>query len=205
MVETIDKNNFMTDSRGRLVPIEMVPPVDRQRNDLVLELFENARCLQERMRAFKLQAMGDIQAFVDLSAERYGEKLGGQKGNITLMSFDGRFKVQLAVSEHLAFDERLQVAKKLIDACIGDWAQDSRAELKTIVLDAFQVDQEGRINTGRILALRRYAIDDERWKRAMQAISDSIQVVGSKSYLRFYERAGADGRFAAVSLDMAAL
>lgn len=195
----------MTDSRGRLVPVEMVPAIDRQRNELVLEMLEKAHRLQAEMRNFKLRAMGDIQAFVDLSAERYDVRLGGHKGNTTLMSFDGRCKIQVAIAEHLTFDERLQVAKKLVDECLSDWAEDSRAELKTIVLDAFQVDQEGRINTGRILALRRYAIEDSRWQKAMQAISDSIQVVGSKAYLRFYQRSGPEGRFVPIALDLAAL
>ena len=131
--------------------------------------------------------------------------LGGQKGNVSLVSFNGRLKVQVAISEHLAFDERLKAAKVLIDQCLTGWTADSRDEIKTIVLDAFQVDQEGRLNTARILGLRRLPIDDARWLRAMAAIADSMQVVGSKSYFRAYERSGPDGRWTAIALDLAAL
>lgn len=198
------KDQYWEDSRGRLVPVAIVSEIDQERDALVRELAAAAKDLQEAMRRFKLQAMGDVQAFVDLSAEKYDVKMGGQKGNITLVSYDGRFKVQVAISEHLSFDERLQAAKKLIDECLTDWTGDSRDEIKTIVLDAFQVDKEGRINTGRILGLRRLAIDDSRWLKAMQAIADSMQVVGSKTYLRIYER-GADGRYNAIALDLAAL
>jgi hypothetical protein len=205
MAETILKEDYMTDSKGRLVPKSMVPEIDRERDGLVIGLMADAKMLQDAMCNLKARAMEDIHAFVELSAEQYDVKLGGHKGNVTLVSFDGRYKIQVAIAEHLTFDERLQAAKKLIDECLNDWTEDSRAELKTIVLDAFQVDQEGRINTGRILALRRYAIDDQRWQRAMQAIGDSIQVVGSKSYIRFYERCGADHKFEPISLDMAVL
>lgn len=205
MAETINKKDFLTDSRGRLVPIAMVPEIDRLRNETVLEMIKYAKQLQDSMSTFKQSIMNDIMAFVDLSAERYDVKLGGQKGNITLMTFDGLFKIQLAVAEHLAFDERLQAAKKLIDECLNDWTEDSRNELKVIVLDAFQVDKEGRINSGRILSLRRYSINDPRWHRAMQAIGDSIQVIGSKSYIRFYERSMPDGKWEPISLDLAAL
>ncbi len=198
------KTEFWEDSRGRLVPISMVSDIDRQRDEIVREIAAAAKDLQESMRRFKLQAMGDVQAFVDLSAEKYGVKMGGQKGNVTLITYDGRYKIQVAISEHLAFDERLQAAKKLIDECLTDWTGDSRDEIKTIVLDAFQVDKEGRINTGRILGLRRLAINDQRWARAMQAIADSMQVVGSKTYLRIYERS-ADGKYSQVALDFAAL
>ncbi|MBI4928158.1 MAG: DUF3164 family protein [Anaerolineae bacterium] len=198
------EDNYWKDSKGRLVPISMVSEIDQQRDQLVREVADAAKNLRESMQRYKLQAMGDVQAFVDLSAERYGVKLGGQKGNTTLVSFDGKYKIQVAITEHLSFDERLQAAKKLVDECLTDWTGDSRDEIKTIVLDAFQVDKEGRINTGRILGLRRLPIDDERWLRAMAAIADSMQVVGSKTYLRIYER-DALGKYQPITLDLAAL
>lgn len=200
----ISMDDFMADSQGRLVPKNLVSEIDKTRDALVRELVNTARDLQKRMRGFKTRAMGDVQAFVDLSAEKYGVNLGGKKGNVNLVSFDGKFKVQVAVSEHLSFDERLQAAKKLIDECITDWTEDSRAEIKALINDAFQVDKMGRINTARILGLRRLEIHDERWETAMQAIGDSLQVVGSKSYFRAYERPE-DGKWRQIALDMAAL
>ena len=202
---TLEDVAFMKDSKGRLVPLEMVSEIDRTRDEVVRELVTAAKRLQAAMTGFKTRAMGDVQAFVELSAERYGVQMGGTKGNTTLTSFDGNFKVQVAIAEHLVFDERLQAAKHLVDQCLTDWSADSRAELKTVVLDAFQVDREGRVNTGRILSLRRLAIDDPRWLSAMRAISDSMQVMGSKSYIRVYERTGPDGRWAPIALDLAVL
>lgn len=201
---TQQNKDYWTDPKGRLVPMDMIAPVDRLRDELVRELIAAAQNLKDAMQHFKLQAMGDVQSFVDLSAEQYEVKMGGQKGNITLLAFDGSYKVQVAITEHITFDERLQAAKRLVDECLTDWTGDSRAEIKTIIMDAFQVDKEGRINTGRILGLRRLAIHDKRWVRAMQAIADSIQVVGSKTYLRFYERV-ASGGYVPIALDLAAL
>ena len=48
---------------------------------------------------------------------------------------------------------------------------------------------DGRL--GQVLALRRLNIEDKRWQRAMTAISDAIQITGSRSYLRVYEPLGA--------------
>lgn len=64
------------------------------------------------------------------------------------------------------------------------------------------MDKEGNLSTARILGLRRVDIQDDRWQRAMQAISDSVQVVGSKDYVRFYERDSL-GKYQPISLDMA--
>ena len=38
---------------------------------------------------------------------------------MTLTSFDGRFKVMVAVNDTVQFNEKLQVAKQLIDKCIA--------------------------------------------------------------------------------------
>ncbi|REM31517.1 DUF3164 family protein, partial [Mycobacterium tuberculosis] len=73
------------------------------------------------------------------------------------------------------FDERLQAAKALIDECIQSWSKSSNVNLKVLVNDAFQVDQQGKISTGRVLGLRRHDIDDEKWQLAMKAIGDSMQ------------------------------
>jgi hypothetical protein len=194
----------MKDAQGRLVPVNLVKDVDKVRDTLVREIAGKALALRETMRVFRDDAMGDMATFVELSAEQYGAKVGGHKGNLTLTSYDGQFKIQRSIAETLVFDERLQAAKELIDECITEWTEGSRDELKALINDAFQVDKEGRINTGRVLSLRRLAIDDDRWRRAMQAVSDSLQVAGTKAYIRIYARRE-DGKYEAVSLDMAAL
>lgn len=201
----LDQKDFMENSQGHLVPVKLVAEIDIARDDLVREMAAKAKGLRDAMAEFKRRAMGDVSAFVDLSAEKYGVEIGGGKGNITLTSFDGRMKIQLAISDSLVFDERLQAAKKLVDECLTEWSADSRDEIKIIVQDAFQVDKEGRINIGRILALRRLNIADEKWQRAMTAISDSLQVVGSKSYIRIYERENSESKWRQIALDIAAL
>ena len=194
-----------TDAKGRFVPEGMIKPIDRTRDDLVNEMICRARIVSDGLREFKGRVFADINAFVDLSAEQYGVKLGGSKGNLTLFNFDGSFKVQMAIAERMIFDERLQAAKQLIDACITDWSKGSRDEIKVLVQAAFQTDKEGKINTGRVLALRRLDIQDKMWQTAMKAIGESLQVVGSKEYVRFYERIGTSDQYRPISLDLAAL
>ena len=67
----------------------------------------------------------------------------------------------------------------MIDECLNDWTEGARAELRTLVNNAFRVDQDGNIKTGEVLSLRRLKFDDTRWQQAMTAISDAVTVVGS--------------------------
>ena len=197
-------DGYMEDAKGNLIPEAKVKEVDKLRDELARGVVRGAKDLQTSMKAFRAATLGDIQAFVQLSAEKYGAKRGGQKGNISLLSFDGRYKVQVQISEHLAFDERLQAAKALIDECLTEWTQGSPEEIKAIINQAFAVDKEGRVNTGAILGLRRLDIQDPRWREAMEAIADSLQVVGSKKLLRVYERQD-DGSYGPIALDLAVL
>ena len=194
---------YKKDAQGKLVPVDMIKDIDKQRDELVLGLVKEAQQQHEALVKFKSGAMSNIQKFIDESGKKYGVKMGGNKGNVTLLSFDGRFKVQRSIAEYLVFDERLQVAKELIDQCIHEWTEGSRSEIRVLINDAFQVDKEGKVSTTRILGLKRLDIKDRKWKKAMQAISDSIQVSGSKSYVRVYERVGESDQYKPISLDMA--
>jgi hypothetical protein len=196
---------YKEDARGALVPLKTIRPIDLARDDLVREIVAKVKDENVRLAMLKAEVFGDIEAFVALSGEKYGVAMGGKKGNVSLLSFDGRFKVQRAIAESLVFDERLQVAKELVDQCIHEWSEGARVEIRALINDAFQVDQAGRVNTGRILGLRRLDIKSEKWDQAMKAISESLQVAGSKTYFRVYERVGDSDQYRQVSLDIAAL
>ena len=196
---------YWKDARGALVPESLIKPIDKQRDQLVREIVKAAQQLSQLMTEFKGRTFGDIEAFVDLSLQEYDTKLGGKKGNVSLTTFDGQYKVMRANADNINFDERIQAAKELIDACVEEWSADARPEIKVIIDHAFAVDKQGKISIGRVLNLRRLDIKDPRWLKAMDAISDSLQVVGSTSYIRVYERIGKTEQYRQIPLDMAAV
>ncbi len=196
---------WLEDERGAMWPPEKVAPIDRARHELVMELAQSWIDFNRALRDLKIRAIGDVHAFVEMSAEEYGAKVGGSKGNVQLVSFDGRFKVQLHVHQFIAFDERLQAAKALIDECINEWADGANENLRVLINDAFDTDKQGNVSTSKILSLRRIRIDDQRWKHAMQALADCMMVCGSKNYIRVYRRNGEDNRWQAIPLDIAVL
>jgi len=196
-------DGFRLDAQGRHVPESMIKPLDLMRDELVMTIVGKTQELNQALADFKAKVFGDVDALVTIAADEYGAKLGGTKGNVTLFSYDGRFKVVRAKADNIRFDERLQGAKALIDECLQEWVKGSRPEIITLINDAFKVDQAGNIRTGSVLALRRLEITDERWIRAMQAISDAVTVVTTSSYVRVYERVGDTDRYEPISLDIA--
>lgn len=196
---------YKEDGTGALRPVDAIKKIDLLRDDLVMEIVSKAKIKRDELVTLKAEIYGDIESFVDLSSEQYGVKRGGKKGNVTLTSFDGKYKIIKANADNVVFDERLQAAKALIDECLADWSKGAHPGLVTIVNDAFRTDTKGELRTNRVLALRRHDINDIRWKNAMDAIADSLQVVGSKTYIRVYERIGQTDRYKQIPLDIAAV
>lgn len=194
----------MLDRKGRFVPLNQVPAHDLEMNDFVIRLVNQAKEQQELLREFKEQAFGDCYAFMDLLAEKYDRKVGGKKGNVSFTSYDGSYVVKIQVADSVHFGPELQIAKNIIDECLSDWAGNADEKLKAFIHDAFDVDKEGNLNTGRILSLRRIEIIDDRWSEAMKAIADSIMVSSTKPYVRFAQR-NEDGKVVNIPLDLAAL
>lgn len=196
---------YMQDANGNLVPIKLIKPIDLERDALVKSLIARADVARRPLVEFKTAAEDEIGDFIEHSAAQYGAALGGRKGNVSLMSFDGLKMVKRNYGEQVYFDERIQVAKAIIDELIHEWAKGSRKEIKALVDHAFQTDKQGKISRDRVLGLKKLNIDEPRWKQAMQAITDSLQVSGRKGYLTFYEREDIDSEWRRIAMDIAAL
>ena len=195
---------YLEDAQGRLVPLDMVQPVDLDRDKLVNQLMSEATRIQGTMGKFRDKANAKIYAFAEKAAKKYGSSLGGKKGNISLTSYDGSSKVSIAIGTEIWFTEALQVAKKLIDECLVEWSEGAHQNLRVIVDQAFQTDSDGNAIPARILSLKKLKINHVKWKRAMRALTDSQQVGNKKPYLRFYEK-DESGEWRQVPLDMARL
>jgi Protein of unknown function (DUF3164) len=194
---------YMTDARGALVPKDMVKTQHQLEDQAVRRVMFYARHLSAQIARFKGHSFEDLNGFQSLLEQEYGGKKGGAKGNVTYQSFDGLMKVQVQIADQISFGPELQEAKKLIDTCLIEWGGESRPEIAALVNRVFSVEKEGQINRAELFSLLRLDIEDERWVRAMNAIKDSIRVTGTKSYLRFYERASADAPWSAVTIDLA--
>lgn len=202
-VTIINGRPHMQDVKGRFVPVETIRPADKLQDETVRKIMAYARELSAQVARFKAHTFDDLGAFEALLAQEYGGRIGGAKGNKTFMSFDGTMKVVVQVQDYIDFGPQLQVAKGLIDECLNEWAADANVELRTIVTRAFNTDKAGQINRSEIFMLLRLDIEDPRWKKAMEAIRDAMRVVGSKTYVRCYERDSHDGDWRAVTIDLA--
>lgn len=199
----VDGTPHMKDGKGRLQPLSTVKPQDQLQDEVVRKIISYALELSAQIARFKGHSFEDVNSFIDLLGQEYGETRGGRKGNMTFLSYDGTMKMSIQVADHYDYGPELQIAKGLVDECLTEWSADARPELRSIIERAFQTDKEGKINRAELLSLKRLEIEDDRWKRAMQAISDAERAVGSRTYMRFYLRDHADAPWEPVTIDLA--
>ncbi|MCY1384369.1 hypothetical protein D9M69_726160 [compost metagenome] len=72
----------------------------------------------------------------------------------------------------------------------------------TLATNAFRLNRQGEISISRVTEMMRAEIDDPEWKKAMEAVKDSLIVSGSAVYIRVQERRG-DGQYETINLDIA--
>ena len=119
--------------------------------------------------------------------------------------------MKIEIADRIVFGPELQAAKALIDECLEDWARSANDNLRLLVEDAFSVNKAGRIDTKRVLGLRKFNMKnddgtpDQRWVQAMEAITDALIVDQTTTYIRFYRRDDRTNELDRISLDISSL
>ena len=193
----------MHDAKGALVPVSLIKPQHLLEDEVVRRVMGHAIALSDQVSRFKEHTFDDLGGFEALLAQEYDATVGGAKGNKTLTTHDGLFKISVQVADNIVFGPELQIAKGLVDECLNEWAQGSRDEIRAIVTRAFNTDKAGQINRSEIFMLLRLDITDPRWQRAMKAIRDAMRIEGSKTYVRCHRRDTCASPWQAISIDLA--
>lgn len=195
---------YRKNAKGDLIQIATIRDSDLAIDEFVVEAAATWMELQRLIRDFKVKIFGDTQALLEMIAEKYKVERGGKKGNVQLFSYDGRWKLLVAVADNLSCGPEVQVGLQLIKNCLVRWTEISGPEVKTIVQDYVSPDANGNLSIAKLLALRRFKIADAEWNQAMTAIGDALMVVSTKQYMRLYQRNEA-GSYISIPLDIAAL
>lgn len=185
----VNGREYMEDAHGRLVPVDTIDAIDLIRDGLVKRMVVDAQAIQADLKKHKEDSMLELESHIALAAEEHGVVYGGKKGNVTLLSYDGRYKIYKQVADIVVYDEGILIAKELIDKCLTKWTDGGNANIREIVGKAFQVDKMGRFNTLEIAKLLKMDImeDRETWDKAMGIIKKCRRVVGTSEYIRAYK------------------
>ncbi|CAJ1391651.1 unnamed protein product [Effrenium voratum] len=199
----LDGRVYMNDARGGVMPMEAVKAAEKLEDEMVRREISFAIALSDQIDRFRNHVMQALVGFDGMLEQHYDVRRGGKKGNRQYTSYDGLLRIEVQVADLIDFGPQLHIAKALVDECLIEWSAEGRAEVRSAVTQAFNTDKKGKINRSAVLMLLRIDSDDERWMRAMDAIRDAIRIIGSKEYVRFYQRAKITDGWKAVTIDLA--
>ncbi|PKZ28676.1 hypothetical protein CYJ41_07915, partial [Campylobacter ureolyticus] len=108
------------------------------------------------------------------------------------------------VAKQISFDNKLALAKEKIDEYLDEKTENADAEIRTLITRAFDV-KNGKVDAKMVLSLKQYPISNPKWIEAMKMIDEAVEIVGTKSYIRFREREDEriDGALKMIVLDIA--
>ncbi len=203
--EEISGVAYVNKGKGEMIALSAIKPEHIEEDELVRRLSIKAAEVNKVLATLRAEVFDEVMAYRELLAEKYNVKRRGTKGNITLSTVDTSLKLSIQVSDTLTFGPELEVAKEIIDGCIRRWSEGSNDNIRALIDQAFQVDKQGKLNTDRILGLKRLKITDDtgEWEKAMTVISDSVRVMASKEHARFYSVDKETGNAARIPLDLA--
>lgn len=203
----VNKDGFWIDKKGEEIHPGLIGEDIKLRDEVVEQLVVKAQRGEKLMREFKELAFSEVNDFMNLLFQEYkiDERENSPKGNITLENFSGTAKVQIQIANRISFDEKLSLAKIKLDEYLKEITENADPAIQTLILKAFEVDKKGEVNAKKILSLKSYKIEDPRWKEAMTIIDDAIEIVSSKSYIRFYHKNMIDKEWKHISLDIASV
>ncbi|MBZ7982690.1 DUF3164 family protein [Campylobacter sp. RM12640] len=192
-------------ARNEWVHPDLIRADEKLKDQLVECILRKVEEHNKILKALKDDINNDIESYLDILLEKYNinAKDNAKKGNFTFEDYAKTLKVQVQMSEKINFNEKLNIAKAKIDEYLNDIVKDSSEDIKVLINKAFEVDKKGNLDSKKILSLRSYDIKDARWQEAMEIISESVEIVGIKPYIRFYKRDKATDSWANVSLDFA--
>lgn len=201
------EQTIWTNKRGEQVHPDLIPHGEKLKTELVKKIIGRAEKGVIIMERFKKYVTDEIGDYMEMMREKYGldPMRNSPKGNLTIETYDGLMKVQIAVQQHIDFDEKLVLAKEKIDEYLKEITAEASADVQTLITKVFDVDKKGNVNAKMVLSLKTYKITHPKWVEAMAIIDEAVEIVGSKSYIRFFKRNSVDEKWDNISLDFAAI
>lgn len=176
------------DEAGSSIPYNRTTPYERKAERMTFKLAKEAIRLNKALADFKESVRKEAEELYELFVSENNGKVGKGRGGATFFNFDRSIKVEVSVQDLISFDENLiNLAKEKLDEVLNEGLTGAKEFVKPLLMDAFKTSN-GKLDTRRVLGLRRYAgrIKDTRYDEAMVLIDKSIRRPQTREYFRVW-------------------
>ena len=176
-----------TDAAGRQVPANYVPKFAKTKDAAARKILAAWRKEEARLKKLWKDTVAAVEKIhaEARKEERLEPAAVADKGYFSFRSFDGRIVVRLDRARDVVFNEKLDLAKELIDEAVKEIAGDSAGDLRTIVESAFKPRGKNRtLDRQRLSDICRMNVRNKKWLKAVELIKAAAEESARMDYLR---------------------
>ncbi|OUJ01545.1 DUF3164 family protein [Acetobacter cibinongensis] len=195
---------------GTEYPREVVQGPILLANDFTNKLVDAAQALHDLMLGQKEEMWSMIDLYqrslmAIYNAQRFG-RASGDRGTMTITTMDQLRKVTVTTAKYESVTGSVMAAQALVNQVLEDITVGVDPGLRALLNNAFVRDEKtGNISVEKLKGLKGIKLDHPLWPDAQMAIEDSIQTIGSRLQIRFYERQKSDLEWKQIPLQFSAL
>lgn len=178
---------------------------EKEREELILELMEDAIAVGRLMQHLKSKSMERLTAFRGKMLE-YGQLRKGEANKGTFEIKTGRYKIQFTNHEIKGFDERATMAEAKLKLFLANTVKKRDLQLHDLILSLISRNHKsGDFDIALINRLYQMEdrFDDANWKEAIKLFKESFVANKTAQYVRFFVRKGEGDQWEAINLDFA--
>ena len=204
MIQKVNQEEWI-DETGKKVPVKYISIGTRMKERNASMLLRESKRINSNLKKFKKQMTDLCQAVLKKALEEYKAKTAG-KGNFTWFNFDRSIKIEVSISDRIAFDDvAIKVAKDKLDEFLGENLDSKTEFVKDLVMDAFSTSH-GKIDADKVMSLTKYRskIKHKLFQEALEVLEQGIRRPGSRTYFRIWEQ-DKDGKYKLIDLNFSSI
>ena len=172
--------------------------VDEELSQAIPELLN----LSGEIKTVKDVVFGNFAAIIEMKAELFGTKNGGQYSH-TFTNSDSTLRLTLGVNTVDGYRDTVEDGIAMVRGYIESLATDDKSKaLVSAVLRLLSRDGQGNLKASRVLQLRKMAEDsgDEQFLEGVRIIEESYQPSITRRYIRAQRRDSKTGAWVCIPL-----
>lgn len=179
---------------------------ENNRELLIKSSMTIAQRIHDDMKSFKQDLFKGVENFYDLMKE-YGDVKKMNKGNFSIKSHDGQFKLEVSKNITFAFDERGDQAETLVKEFLQDKIKKNDKVAYELITSLLERDKKsGKFDPRNIHKLYAYEtkFQDERFQKAMRLFKEAYTEQKTCQYVRFFQM-NDNGKYEAIGLNFSSI
>lgn len=200
------QTKYMTDRFGDHIPVRLVQPYDRKRDQIVRRIakrYLDAQAALERVKNDTAKDLSDLEALALADSGVRDFKAKG--GNVTVSSYDGLVQVQCKNRVFSGLDERAKIAKQMLEEFVAELTEGQEKDDIVQIVNSLLDTRSGEINRTAALRVIKLHLKSEKFRQAKEILQDSMFASMSKTYIYVETRDSREADPVQIHLDIAKL